>query len=136
MEEDFIYYLKRLFGWFESKQKIELIARHKLLHAIQELLEESHHANEDYQIPVPDPSIYNAMSIAIKNEYDHDANKYFLENAEKMNEGQIIFIYIISTKITNCKGGVFSLDAFAGAKKIFCQIYYWILRARHIKYPQ
>ena len=80
MEEDFVYDLKRLFGWFESKEKIALIARHKLLHAIQELLEESHHVNEDYQLPVPYPSIYNAVSIAIQNEYDPNADTYFLEN--------------------------------------------------------
>ena len=83
IKEDFVHDLKRLFGWFEKKEKIGLIARHKLLHAIQEILEGSYHANEDYQIPVPDPSIYNAMSIAWQNEYDPYSDTYFLENAER-----------------------------------------------------
>ena len=80
MEEDFLYDLNKLFGRFESKEKIELIARHKLLHEIQELLEESHHTNEDYQIPIPIWYINNAMSIADQNEFDPDADTYFLEN--------------------------------------------------------
>ena len=40
MEEDFVYNMKRLFGRFESEENIASIARHKLLHAIQELLED------------------------------------------------------------------------------------------------
>ena len=54
-----MYDSNKLFCQVESKEKIALIARHKLLHAIQELLEESHHTNKDYQITIPDPSIYN-----------------------------------------------------------------------------
>ena len=61
-------------------KKIESIARHKLFHAIQELLEEAHHTNVDFQMSVPDSSIYYATSIAMQNEYDPDADTYFLEN--------------------------------------------------------
>ena len=59
------------------------------------------------------------MSIAAQNEFYPDADTYFLENAEKMNDGQRIVFNLISTKITNCEGGVFSLDAFAGAGFFF-----------------
>ena len=93
MEEDFVYDMKQLFGRFESEENIASIARHKLLHAIQELLEEAHHTNGDFQIPVPDPTIYNSTSIPIQNEYDPDADTYFLENMEKMNYGKRLFLY-------------------------------------------
>ena len=89
------------------------------MHEIQELLEEAHHTNGDFQIPVPDPTIYNATSIAMQNEYDPDADTYFLENIEKMNFKQGVIFDLISTKITKCEGGVFSLDAIAGAGKTF-----------------
>ena len=36
-----------------------------------------------------------------------------------MNDGQIIVFDLISTKITNCEGGLFPLDTFAGAGKTF-----------------
>ena len=55
----------------------------------------------------------------MQNEYDPDADTYFLENIEKINDGQRVVFDLISTKITKCKGDVFSLDAFAGAGKTF-----------------
>ena len=121
MEEDFVYDMKRLFGRFESEENIASIARHKLLHTIQELLEEAHHTNGDFQILVTDPTIHNATSIAMQNEYDPDADAdiYFLENIEKMNDGQRVIFDFISTKITKCEGGMFSLDAFSDAGKTF-----------------
>ena len=92
MEEDFVYGMKRLFVRFESEENIASIARHKLLHAIQELLEEAHHTNGDFQIPIPDPNKYNSKSIPMQNEYDPDADTYFLENVEKMNDGQRVIL--------------------------------------------
>ena len=83
MEEDFVYDLRSLFGRFESEKNIASVARHKLFHAIQEQLEEAHHTNGNLQIPVPDPTIYNATSIAMQNEYVPDADTYFLEKIEK-----------------------------------------------------
>ena len=74
------------------------IVRHKLLDGIQELLENIHCANEDCHIPIPDPSIYNAMSIAAQNKFVPDADTYFLENAEKMNEVQRIFLNLFQQK--------------------------------------
>ena len=94
------------------------IASHKILNAIQELLEEAHHTNGDFQISIPDPTIYNATSIAMQNEYDPDAYTYFIENVEKMNNGQRVIFDLISTKKKG-QGGVFSLDAIAGSGKTF-----------------
>jgi len=55
----------------------------------------------------------------MQNEYDPDADTYFVENIEKMNDGQRVIFDLISTKITKCEGGVFFLDAIAGAGKMF-----------------
>ena len=119
MAEDFLYGLKRLLPHEKEQDRLAKIAQHKLLFALQSLLKNGHQDNYYFNIPMPDITICNLTSILNEQNLNEEANKFFRENYGKLNAGQRHVFDLLVAQLKAKKGGVFSLDAFAGAGKTF-----------------
>ena len=116
MMEDFLYKLRNN---AHNESWRELRAYHEMLNEINCILTDSNHTNSDFDLPLPDPLILQEIIIERDGEHDPNAESFYETNSEKMNEGQQEVFDLLRGLIDAKSGGLYGLDAFAGAGKTF-----------------
>ena len=117
LKEDFLYLHDPKHDDCGPSPEAELAATNDLLSAIQLLLDEHGKTNSDFDIP--DALQPAHVDIEFGNEIDLNAQKYFENHIDTLNEDQLSIFDRLTGLIDEDEGGFFFIDAPGGTGKTY-----------------
>jgi len=116
MQDDFL--LKRQEAVTQTEDEHERLAHNDLLRALNLNFQDHDKTNASFDIDMPE-DIGQQDVIVDTSEIDPDAEEYYNDNYEKMNEEQSKIFDQINSCVERDVGGLFNIDAPGGSGKTF-----------------